>query len=172
MEPAGTECAKCRQLLLFCDGYGESVVPERCLRCNHAPEEHRLPTGSSARPFPILLFPGARPPAVRVAETVEIVPLPLVGEPSTSLPVDTELQEEGAATRAIPDHSGLPDPQVPAMQSVVTPTSTSDLEEQVAALQKELDVARVQLVSSPRLFEWFLTLQPYRKSSKGQGHRS
>ena len=103
---------------------------------------------------------------------MEIVPLPLVGEPSTSLPVDTELQEEGAATRAIPDHSGLPDPQVPAVQSVVAPPSTSDLEEQVAALQKELDVARVQLVSSPRLFEWFLTLQPYRKSSKGQGHRS
>ena len=55
-----TECSKCLKLELCCEAFEESSVVDKCLRCNHKEEDHCLESGSSTRPFPLLLYPTSK----------------------------------------------------------------------------------------------------------------
>lgn len=55
-----TECYKCFKLDLCCESFEESNILGKCLRCNHPEHDHRLESGSSKRPFPLLLHPPSK----------------------------------------------------------------------------------------------------------------
>lgn len=59
IKPA-TECYKCFKLDLCCEVFEESNISGKCLRCNHPEHDHRLETGTSTRPFPLLLYPASK----------------------------------------------------------------------------------------------------------------
>ena len=146
----GSECSKCMKLQLFCEEFTDSVIPDRCLRCNHESSEHCLPPGSSPRPFPILLFPSTQlslqshsqnhlrakeelaPPRTALSD-----PVLTNSSPATHPPVASR-KESSPRVRDEPEN---PQELAPGPSE-----REQELQKQIAQLQEELQTARANMV--------------------------